>query len=143
MAKRLRRVRAMTRRVRKLAARRALLSSYSADARFAKTTGRPPELKASKVYQAVKDQMVADDRLPFDPDNKLKSPPCRFTSDTLGPFTRRVAKRLQRGSAPLELEVGDRFEYAGYADWEAFIGKMLEGDARNLIVTIATLTSWR
>lgn len=93
-------------------------------------------VRATKVYNALKAEIDGSKRRPFNADNKLASPPCRFNEDDLEPFLLRIARRLRGGSPRIEFGTLSEFASPSHKSWEAFITAMLLTDLRTLMANI-------
>ncbi len=97
-------------------------------------------IRGTKVYNAVKIEIETSKRKPFNADNKLIDPPCRFKEDSLEPFLLRIAERLRDGTPRIAFPTGGAFASPNHKSWDAFITAMLATNLRALMsgITLAS-----
>ncbi len=105
------------------------LKSYDADV-----------IRGTKVYNAVKVEIETSKRKPFNADNNLVDPPCRFKEDSLEPFLLRIAERLLDGQPRIVFGTRGAFASPDHKSWDAFITAMLATNLRALMsgITLAS-----
>lgn len=97
-------------------------------------------IRGTKVYNAVKIEIETSKRKPFNADNKLIDPPCRFKEDSLEPFLLRIAERLRDGKPRIAFGTRGAFASPNHKSWDAFITAMLATNLRALMsgITLAS-----
>lgn len=94
------------------------------------------------VFSAVKDQLAADGKAPFIPQQKLNDSPYRYTRDELWGSLNSLHDRLTATQPAIDFGVEDNFKHPTIATFSDFVNAQLTKTVSDLISGIMDASKW-